>query len=283
MAYLPATEPEDTKELLDRSLHLYKAAFHKIFLMALVLAVLAFTPRLLVLVYRAQLSQFTFMAQQVAEITLDILSIFFFTAMLWDMRCVMTNDQENLVRDFKKSLRKIPLIIGASIVETVILVTISFTLFTIYYISIRLTTHRLVIPTDHLKVFLLSLPILFQVLFNALIFILLLFYLPIIVTENKGIFAALIRSAKLVWKNVWRVLKLQLTPLFIYTLWLIFFKNVFGLKIHIYYFPINNLTWGATIVHLLVFALFVPWSAATLLVQLHDLELRKKLKPFDQR
>ncbi|MES2218937.1 MAG: hypothetical protein V4501_11065 [Pseudomonadota bacterium] len=283
MAYVPATGPETTKQLLDRSLHLYKTAFHKIFPIALALAILAFTPRMLALVYGAKLHHFSLSINQLAQLLLDLLSMIFFTAMLWDMRCVMTNDQENLIKDFKKSLKKIPLIIGASVVETAILLISTLTLFTMYFIFIRLFTHHFVIPADRFKVFLLTLPMIFQVLFNVFIFILLLFYLPIIVAENKGIFIALLRSAKLVWGNVWRVLKLQLTPWFIYSLWLIFFKNVFGLKIHIYFFALNNLSWSAVIVHLLIFALFVPWSAATLLVQLHDLELRKKLKPFDQK
>jgi hypothetical protein len=278
MAYVAATRPESTFKLLDRSLHLYKTAFHKIVLIALVMAIVAFTPRLIALAFGPQFAHSNFVYQQLFQFLVDVLSAIFFTAILWDMRCVMTNDAESLFKDFKKSLQKIPLIVGASLIETLILLVSTLAVISLYLVWIR-SSHHYHIQENQVKVFLLSLPLMLQAAFNCLIFVLLVFYLPIIVTENTGIFAALLRSAKLVWNNVWRVLKLQLTPWFIYSLWLIFFKNVFGFKIHIYFFPINNLSWSATIVHILVFAFFAPWSAATLLVQLHDLELRKKLLP----
>jgi hypothetical protein len=281
MAFVPASQPENTMQLLDRSLNLYKSAFHKIFLVALVLSVVAFTPRIMALIYGTDLLKFDLVYHQLAQFLVEILSTIFFTAMLWDMRCVMANDKENLFLDFKTSLRKIPLLIGASIVESLIFFSTAITLFAIYALSLHFTHYNL--PTTGLGIFLFILPILCQIIFNAFIFVLLVLYLPIIVTENKGIFSALLSSAKLVWHNIWRVIKLQLSPWIIYSAWLIIFKIVFGLKIHIYFFPLNNLTWSATIVHMLIFAFFVPWSAATLLVQLYDLELRKKLRVPDQQ
>jgi hypothetical protein len=275
MVFVPASQPENTMQLLDRSLTLYKLAFHKIFLVALVLSLVAFTPRIMALIYGTELLKFSMWYHQLAQFLIEILCTIFFTAMLWDMRCVMGDDRESLFQDFKTSLQKIPLLIGASIIETLIFLSTALTLFAVYAFTLHFSNFD--VPTTKLGIFLFILPILGQIVFNALIFILLILYLPIIVTENNGIFAALLRSAKFVWPNLWRVIKLQLSPWLIYSAWLLIFKIMFGLKIHIYFFPLNNLTWSATIVHFLIFAFFVPWSAATLLVQLYDLELRRRL------
>ena len=93
MAFVPASQPENTMQLLDRSLNLYKAAFHKIFLVALILSLVAFTPRIIALIYGTELLKFSLIYHQLAQFLIEILSTIFFTAMLWDMRCVMTNDR----------------------------------------------------------------------------------------------------------------------------------------------------------------------------------------------
>jgi hypothetical protein len=282
MAYVPASVPENTKDLLNRGLILYKKAFSKIILMAFVLAVVAFLPRILLLAYGVEsLHKLSPTIRELGLVLVELLYAIFFTAMLWDMRCVMTNDAENVLKDFKTSLTKMPLIVGAAIIQGIILLTTTLTMFAIYVYSFNVAGH-IIVPHDNFKLFLYSLPLVLQVAMNAYIFILLLFYLPIIVTEGKGIFSSLNRSVQLVWLNVWRVVKVQSVPWIMYGFFLIMLKNMFNLNLHIYFFP-ARISWEATLVHVILFALFVPWYAATLLVQLHDLEIRKQLKPFDQK
>ena len=72
-------------------------------------------------------------------------------------------------------------------------------------------------------------------------------------------------------------LRVQITPWLAYLITLIIIK--FGIKvpIHIYFVnPGEQQTFLATFIHILIFAIFVPWVGAVMLVQLRDLELRKQ-------
>jgi hypothetical protein len=214
--------------------------------------------------------------------------------MLWDMRCVMTNNSELITRDLKTSLRKLPLLIGASIIEELIVgvitvcVMLSYRHFVLHHLITTMHGHRhiltaeLVLPENRFYVFLTALPLMLYAALVFYIYVLLLFYLPIIVTEGKGLMSALGRSVKLVWKNAWRVIKLQLCLWAFYFVFLLFLKEVLRIEIHIFFFDTERVSLTAMFILVLMFSLFISWYAASLLVQLHDLELRKKLIPFDK-
>jgi hypothetical protein len=110
------------------------------------------------------------------------------------------------------------------------------------------------------------------------------FYFPLILTENKGPIDSLIRSAQLVWGYWWKTLWVQTLPWLCYLGVLLLMQSM-GISTHIYFFKPTLITPLATAVHIFIFALFFPWFAATMLVQLRDLELRAKLnkKPRKSR
>jgi hypothetical protein len=101
------------------------------------------------------------------------------------------------------------------------------------------------------------------------------FYLPLILTENEGAFSSLKKSAVLVWRNWWRTCVVQILPWACYLIFLVIVREAFKLNLHIYFIDNYSPTIGITCLQILLFALFIPWPAATLLVQLRDLELRK--------
>jgi hypothetical protein len=106
------------------------------------------------------------------------------------------------------------------------------------------------------------------------------FYLALILTENQRIISSLKRSAYLVWGNWWRVANLQLTPWLINLLCLLLIKKYLPVNIHLYFVSgAEPSTFLSTLLNIIIFAIFIPWFGATLLVQLRDLELRKKVLP----
>jgi hypothetical protein len=295
MTYVPATQPETTSQLLERSLQLFKITFRKVFLMALLLSLCLFLPRLLNLVYNNIPDYYsTLSAYTIFGLALDLLCLILFTAMLWDIRCVMTNNSEMITKDFKTAIKKFPLIIGASLVQGIILILITLIVMLSYNHFVmnhlieyihgprHLLIAQLVLPANRLAVFLIALPLFLYVILTFYIYVLLLFYLPIIVTEGKGIFSSLTRSVKLVWKNTWRVCKLQLCLWAFYFVFLLFIREALGVKVHVFFFATDKISLGGVFTLIVMFSLFISWYTAALLVQLHDLELRKKLIPFDK-
>jgi hypothetical protein len=275
MAYTPATQPEPLRQRLARSLHLYRAAFPRVIVISLVLSIVAFMQRIIVLV--AGQNPFANLPQGSVErlwlILFDIIVLVLFTVVLWRIRCVMENYFESLQNDLSNTFKKMPRIIGAALVETGLSLCLFFMLVGVIYF---MRDQNLFQTTDRLKMVFFVMPLLAQICLNIFIYVLLIFYLPLILTENKHIFEALGKSAGLVWGNWWRTFITLACPWCVYYLTLVVMKNVFQINIPISLFEIPHITLFATIMQILVFALFVSWFAATVLVQLKDLELRKK-------
>ena len=82
----------------------------------------------------------------------------------------------------------------------------------------------------------------------------------------------------LVWNHWWRVFSVQATPWLCYLFLLFSLKYVLGINIHIYLLGQTSHSVLISLLHLLIFAIFIPWVAAILVVQLKDLELRKSLE-----
>lgn len=275
--------PESYSRLLLRSLRLYVASFFRVFFLSLILSFIVFIPRL----YSEFLGQNLFSTLPVTSpqrlwLTLiDFASLIFFTGVLWRIHCFMTNAHESMVDDIKISLKKFPYILIAGILQNIVFILI----FIIYMATMFFygMFHQNALTTEHwyfdlfkqnylfLLSFLIPVAAFFYMFFEFY------FYLPIILLENQGIISSLKKSVILVWKNWWKVFLLQITPWLIYLICLVIIKNVFKISIHIYYVePDIEYTIPATLFHLVFFAIFIPFVATTMMVQLKDLELRKR-------
>jgi hypothetical protein len=276
MHYAPSTQPEPYRQIIARSITLYRIAFSKVFPEALLLALIFFLSNLLFYFgyFTLPIDIASFNLQGLLFLVIDIICLTLFTALLWRMRCVIKHAHETVSDDMRISLRKLPFIIAAALIQTTLFLFIWFT--TILFVRFYGQAYLLAI-NDPVRIFLLSIPLFFQGFLNIYIFFLLIFYQPLILTENKAIFTALFSSAKLVWKNWWRTFSVLLTPVLCYVLVLILIQVASGLHIPIYFFRFYTLSLPAILVHIFVFTLFLPWFASILLIQLHDLELRKKL------
>ena len=276
MSYAPSTQPEPIRQLLKRSLRLYREALPKVIIVACLLAVISFIPRLVALAVGQDIFAYVpqFSAEQLWLLLFELLGLVLFTILLWRIQCVMDGMHDSLKEDLFITFKKLPRIIGAAIVESAVILLLFFMTMGVFYF---LREQNLLDTTNHFQLFLLFIPIFAQLLLNGFIFVLLMFYLPLILTENKHIFAALGKSAVLVWGNWWRTFITQSIPWLVYLITLVIIKFVFRIHIHIYFIKITQLSLFATVVHIIIFALFIPWSAATLLVQLKDLEIRKRL------
>ncbi len=61
-----------------------------------------------------------------------------------------------------------------------------------------------------------------------------------------------------------------------YLILLFLIRFVAHINIHVYYMQTENESLAAILFHIVLFALFIPWVAATQLVQLRDLEAAVK-------
>lgn len=277
MAIVTPTKPASKTTLLLRGLKLYQFGFLKVFFLSLTLSVLTFIPRLIIFTTGRPLfsagEPISFF--QLSLVLLDIICLIYFTAILWRLHCINTGMRESLLEDLKVATKKIPHIIIAVLLQGIILTLIGLTIFSFYYF---LNIKQYVMVTNPFAIVLLCLPLVIQFALIVFILILFYFYLPLILTENRGALAALRKSAHLVWTHWWTTFWVQITPWFVYLLTLILIKYVAHINIHIYYFPTNHEPLIAIYLHIILFALFIPWVAATMLVQLRDLELRAQRK-----
>lgn len=274
MQYTPSTQPETAKQLFIRSLQLYRFAFSHVIILALILATASFIPRLLAIAIGQDVFATlpTLSPQRLWLVLLDLVGLVFLTAILWRMQCLITGIHETIQNDISVALRKLPYIVVTVMIQSTIFLLILLTTITFYS---YLQQQNLLVNPNAFTIMMVILPWFLQIMINIYIAISFLFYLPLILTENKGIISSLMESAHLVWGKWWRTLRIQITPWVFYLITLLLLKFGAGLNIHIYFFHPTAQSLPATVFHIIVFALFVPWIAATLLVQLRDLELRK--------
>jgi hypothetical protein len=271
---LLAIYPASFKQLLSQSLRLYRISILHVFHLALLFSITVFIPRLSVMLgYGVFSMQSPFGYQRVWVELLGIAAIFFYAALLWRMRCQIFNMHESIFDDLKVALRRLLFILVASLIMTAI-----FTLFCLglmIFYRFLLQHHVAVIQTGLFSLPLMMSGLLFYFIFVVYLYFLFIFYLPLILTEKKSVFTALGKSASLVWGNWWRTFGLQMTPWAIYLVVLVIIKMVFQVDLHLYFDLSRETSLFATVIHIFIFALFIPWVGAILLIQLRDLELRK--------
>jgi hypothetical protein len=274
-----ATQPESIDRLVWRSLKLYVKGLPRVFFFSLVLSIIVFIPRLSALIYAKEfkLSLITQSTQVCWLILIEIGVLFIFTSMLWRIRCVLYQEHESIFSDMKIAIKKLPLVLAAAFIQIAffaILMTIAF-VFGFYLTQYEMMASA--VMQSQITFFAAALLAL-NFWFIIYVYYLVIFYLPLILTEDKGIIASLKQSIFLVWSKWWRTFLFLLIPWFFYVVGLIIIRKMFNVDLHIYFIePVIQSTWPAVITHILIFAIFVPWVASALLIQLRDLELRKKV------
>jgi hypothetical protein len=276
MQYKPSTQSETYLPLIGRSIRLYFAAFSKIYLIALAMALITFVPRLFtLLIGQDVLSNLSaFSIGKFIFLAIDFINLFFLAAILWHLQCVSHHDTDTFKSDMEIAAKKLPAVIAAVIVQGLFFMLV---ILATYTFNNYLLKDAFQFKANLGWQLFITIPFLIQLGLSVFIPILFYFYVPLILTENKGFISALFRSARLVWGNWWRTFWVQLTPWILYLIILLTVKYWGHFEIHLYFVPLKNLSFVATLLHIFIFSLILPFFATTLFVQLRDLELRKNL------
>ncbi len=275
MQFTPAVVPETIGQQFIRSLVLYFKALIHVFLFALVLSIIAFTPRITATLtgYDAFFDPSPFEPEKLIFLLIDIGSLILFTAMLWRIKCLIVKRHETVLEDFKTALKKTPFILVAVIIQALVFVLVNSMSLGLYLLAGENTS----LPA--LSYWIIGSTFILQFVAITYIYFLFYFYLALILTEDKNAFTALKKSAVLVWGNWWRTCIVQILPWICYFIVLVIIRQTFKINTYIYFFepPPANPTFYSVLLQILLFAFFLPWPAATMLVQLRDLELRKNV------
>lgn len=268
-----ATTPQSNTCLLKRGLKLYFASFKHVIGLALLFSVIAFIPQFVAIFQGLSLLELArvFSFYNLFFVVVDVAAVFVFIAILWRIRCVITNQHESILDDFKIASKKILLIIGVGLIYMLILSLFVFLLITVPALGFLNKPDEF---SFNMALILLSL------YFCATIYLcyVFIFSLPLILTEDKGVIVAVKKSYLLVWGNWWRVALLLITPTIVYFIMLFIIQSIFGLNLTIRYgeaYHYKDLL--ILIMNVILIALFVPFQGALLLLQLRDLELRKQV------
>ena len=275
---LPGT-PESYTQLLKRSIKLYRRSFSSIILLlSLLLSITVFIPRLLTYFCNKDFfAGLTLLSPHVLWIALiNLASFMFFIALIWHVHCVIRKVHEPLKQDMTIGLKKMIYAFIAILLQTMIMLAVIYTLFLLdYYLYIW----QILNINYWFSALLFGVFFLAQVLLIIYIATLFIFYLPLIAIENKGILSSLKYSILLVWNHCFRTFSLQMTPWIFYFILLFFMKYTLGINIHIYFIAGEYQPIWVTVLHIIIFTLFAPWVASTLLIQLRDLEIRNHIVP----
>ena len=127
MAYTPSTEPESISQTLSRSWDLYRLTFLKAFLLALLISILEFLPRLIDLMvgYNVFAVTLHYNYFRLLIMLFNLIEIVIFSAILWHMQNVTLNKHESLSADFRTGLKKLPAVLAAAIIQLLIFFAIS--------------------------------------------------------------------------------------------------------------------------------------------------------------
>lgn len=269
-----------TRQVINSSFKLYRAVILRVFFLSLLLSIAVFTPRLLTTLFGkdflAELSYVDW--NNLWFVLIDFVALTLLTAILWRINCFMLNSHESLLDDFKNALKRVTPILLAVIVQVLLIV---LTLLAVLALaSMIFTPQHDMTPNFTLTTKLLIGALLFaQAILVTYFFFAFCFYLPIILMEKKGFLAAMTKSVRLVWGNWWRTVAVLMTPCLAYLVSIILVKYLFKINIHLYYTTLPEpQSLMAILIHIVLFAIFIPWIAAAMLVQLQDLEKRANLK-----
>lgn len=266
--------PLGNLRLLKKSLVLYKKSFIHVITLSFLLAFTAFIPRIL----SELIGQDLFVnlppesPMRLWLIVIDIAAIIFFIGIIWRMHCITLNTHERLLENVRIGIKKIISALVAVVIHTGIIFSFALIIYGFTYL-INENTNLLQANTSSLALTAgIMLALLWSVIYVSTLFV---FLIPLIAVENQNVLKALEKSVLIGWNHAIRILIVQLIPWICYLLTLIALRNVFNINVHIYFLGNHPHSFISTIVNLLMFTIFIPWSAATLLLQLNDLELRR--------
>lgn len=273
-AILPK-HPMAYRQIITTSIKLYKKSFTKVILLSFLLAITVFIPRFLtILVGQDMYLQVSPLSPHRSWfILIDLVSLIFFIGILWHMHCLAVRKHEPLMEDVYVGLKKVIYVSIASLIHSAIMFAV---IAIVFGMQILLHANDFSINFDLVTILWISILFFCQFLLIAYISTLFIFYLPIIAIEGLGVLKGLEKSVLLVWNHWWRTISVQATPWLCYALLLVILKFFFRIDIHIYFFDHQSHPLWVSILNLIIFACFIPWVAAVLLVQLNDLELRRK-------
>ena len=276
MDTLLPSQPETYWQLLRRSIRLYRVTFKKVALLAALLAITTFVPRLLSFAIGQDILHNIglFSLNQLWLTMLNLVAFIFFIAIIWHMHCEIIHKRDTLREDFKIGFKKVITIFIASTLQSLLVIGIVAII-----IGSQMFIHYNLpwIFESAIGIWIASLLFLFELTVLAYFATLFIFIVPLVAIEDKGILSSLQRSVTLVWNHWWRTITLQATPWICLILILAFAKFILNINVHIYFLDQLTHPLLLTILQIIIFAVFIPWVAATLLVQLQDLELRKNL------
>lgn len=111
------------------------------------------------------------------------------------------------------------------------------------------------------------------------------FYVPLMVIDNEGIFSSLASSHRLVWGNWWRTLAVVTVPVFLIGVFYMIIILMAGLALQFggaggteadFESSLRSVDLVANLIIMVLSAFLVPLFPALLLVQVHDLKLRRE-------
>lgn len=270
---LPKT-PLSNIALLKQSLKLYKTSFVQVIFLSILLSFTAFIPRILSELIGQDLFYNVAPLSPVRLwlIVIDIAAIIFFIGILWRMHCTLIHTRDRLLQDIRIGLKKVISAIVAVIIHAGIIYSFAMLVYGFTYLINEYTTLLQANTSSLALTFVIMFTLLWLIVYVATLFI---FLIPLIAIENKNIIKALEKSILIGWNHEIRIIIVQFVPWICYLLTLVLIRNIFHIHVHIYFAGNAEHTFVSTVVNILVFAIYIPWAAATLLLQLNDLELRK--------
>ena len=270
------SQPLSYGEIIKRSLRLYYLSFFKVFLLALILSIIIFIPRLIADMTGHDLFSNLppFSLHRLWLILINLTGLAFFVAIIWHIYCVARQVHEPFIEDIVVGIKKCIYILIAAIIQNAIIFAV---IAVIFGLQILLYQYHWLFSSSILSVIFTSLVFIGEFILLLYMTILFLFFTPLIAIENKGIFIAIEKSVLLAWNHWWRVFSLQVTPWICYLILLIIIKYGLRIDIHIYLGEQTQHPLWTSILNIIIFALFIPWVATLLLLQLKDLELRREL------
>jgi hypothetical protein len=275
METLLPSRPESWSALIKRSLKLYSAGFVKAMPFALLMAIMVFVPRLMA-IYTGNPALIAYLTdpQNLLLILVDLASIAFFIAIVWHLHCVIIDKHEPLIEDMTKGLRKVLLVFIAGIIQSALFVAAIFLALGVQILMAQQPDFWMNSSIGFFLAWVLFTAQFLLIFYVATLFI---FLVPIIAIENKGILTALERSVLLVWNHWWRTITLQATPWICFFLTLTLLRALTGIPFSIYFVSQTNTDVWVIFIQMLLFAIYIPWVASLLIVQLKDLELRNRM------
>lgn len=274
-AILPS-QPSSYKQIIKSSFRLYGLSISHCILLSLALSIMIFIPRFIFVIIGEDLFRGMpiFSMQRLWIIAINLFCLTFFIGIIWRMNCVLLGKHEPIIEDIGVGIKKLIYVVLAVIIQSSIVLAVYMIGMSV---QLLLSKHHLLLSGDLYGTIIAFVYFTGQFILILYISTLFIFLMPLIAVENKGVIGALIRSISLVWNHWWRVFSVQITPWIIYTLILLVIRYALNIDIHIYFSEVVEKSLWPAIMHAIIFAIYIPLSAATLLVQLKDLELRKKI------